>query len=230
MRNSCVPLLLLLTSCLLAGCAEGPLWRTGSLVPWAREQWEEEERLADTLFERKRELDALVESANQSDQETQEQVALRLNDIVQRDPVLLIRLHAVDLLGTLSGAQAAEALRQAGKAPDSRVRIAAVGAMQRLPAETAVGQIQEILGNDTDVDVRLAATRALGSFPGDDALNALSLALADSNPAVQYRATESLTLVTGENFGANVSAWQSFISNRNDTRVASKPSDFIEPR
>ena len=43
----------LATLLLLAGCAEGPLWRSGKLNPWARNQWAEEARIADTLFVKK---------------------------------------------------------------------------------------------------------------------------------------------------------------------------------
>jgi hypothetical protein len=118
----------------------------------------------------------------------------------------------VALLGQLESPQAIETLKLASRDSDSQVRLAAVNGWQSQPAGIAVVQLQEIIGSDTDVDVRLAATRALGAFPGRDSVNALSLALTDSNPAIQFLATESLEKITGEKIGVDVAAWQSFIA------------------
>ena len=140
---------------LIIGCAEGPLWKTGSYSPWVRERWDAEEQLADTLFARKRNLDALVSGAVAGSDQDREAAANQLGEIVQRDPVLLLRLHAVRLLGQLNHPASIRALTQAGTHPDSQVRIAAIHGWQAMPAEAAVGPLQEIIGSDTDSDVRL---------------------------------------------------------------------------
>ncbi len=220
------------TCLLLWGCAEGPLWRTGSYVPWAREKWQAEEEIAQTSFERKRQLNEIVESARAGTTTDKSDAASQLAEVIQRDPVLLMRLHAVALLGQLDSPRAIETLKLASRDSDSRVRLAAVNGWQSQPAAIAVGQLQEIIGSDTDVDVRLAATRALGEFSGQDAVNALSLALTDSNPAIQFLATESLEKITGEKIGVDVAAWQSFIAAQSGetaidqtARAISKSSD-----
>ena len=212
------------TAFLVIGCAEGPLWKTGSYSPWVREKWEAEEQIADTLFKRKRALDTLVVSAANGSEQDRKAAAIRLGEIVQRDPVLLLRLHAVRLLGQLNHPAAAEALKQAGTHPDSFIRIAAIDGWRAMPAELAVGPLQEIVGSDTDADVRLEATKALGQFRDPAASQALSLALTDSNPAIQLRATESLSQITGQDFGPNVSAWQSFLQNQQGQRFADSGS------
>jgi HEAT repeat protein len=196
----------------VGGCAEGPFWRSGRFSPWARNRWAEEEKLADTLFERRRQMNEQVSRAKAGMPEAQQDAAKKLTEIVQRDPVLLLRLHAVSLLGQLNCPAAIEGLKYASTDPDPDVRMAAVKAWEQVSGEAAIVQLEEMIGSDTNVDVRLAATRALGSFSGERAVKALSLALLDNDPALQLRATQSLAQVTGETIGPDVKAWQSYVA------------------
>lgn len=208
----------------VSGCAEGPLWQTGHFVPWARNQWEQENELAATLQRRKRDLNEMVEQASTDAQI--HQAASRLGEIAKRDPVVLVRLHAVSLLGMVDHPAAIQHLRDATKDPDSQIRIAAVDSWQRMPGGAAIPELEEVLGSDTDVDVRLAATRSLGSFRDSRATQALSLALTDNNPAIQFRAMESLQQATGEKIGSDVAAWQRYLDSQNGISVANVPESI----
>jgi hypothetical protein len=75
----------------------------------------------------------------------------------------------------------------------------------------AVAQMSEAIRKDSSVDVRLAAGRALGQLGGDDAVAALRPALDDPDPALQYRAMQSLREITGKDFGDNVVSWREYI-------------------
>ena len=216
--NNCKPVLhsivlvfLAITCVIQTGCAEGPLWKTGQLSPFARDKWLAEEQIADTLFERKRSMNSMVESAKLGSPESRDEAAGQLHQIVRRDAILLMRLHAVKLLGELNSPVAIDALRDAANDPDAEVRIAAVKSWKKFPENIAVSELQGMIQGDTNTDVRLAATRALGSFSGESAVRALSYALTDNNPALQVRATESLERVTGESIGPNVAAWQNYV-------------------
>lgn len=197
----------------LPGCAEGPFWRAGKYSPWAQNQWAEEEKIADTLFVRKRRMTESVESAVNSSIDQQQRVAQNLAEILHRDSVLLLRLHAVKLLGELDCPAAVQALVDASHDHTSDIRIAAVNAWSKMPTDEAIPHLQEMIGSDTDTDVRLAATRALGNFSGQKAVAAISLALDDRNPALQLRAAESLQKVTGEQLGRDIGAWQNYVRN-----------------
>lgn len=205
--------LFVLSAIIQTGCAEGPLWRVGKFSPWARNQWAEEERIADTLFERKRQMTESVSAALDAPVEQQQRVAEDLAEVVHRDPILLLRLHAVDLLGKLNCPAAVETLKDASRDHNSDLRVAAIKSWEKMPAETAIPQLQEMIGSDTDIDVRLAATRALGNFSGQQAVAAISLALEDPDPALQVRAAESLQNVTGEQLGRDIQAWQNYVKN-----------------
>ena len=221
-------LFLLVAGCILTtGCAEGPLWQTGHFVPWAKNQWEEENKTAATLQSRQRELDQMVQQASSVSQI--EQTANRLGEISSRDPVLLIRLHAVSLLGQINHPTAMKHLKTATTDADSRIRIAAIHALSQMSADIAIPQLQEVIGSDTDVDVRLSATKALGNFSEPSAAAALSIALADNNPAIQYRAIESLKTITGQKLGTDVVAWQNYLGNLDRASTANSSHSINPP-
>lgn len=207
-------LLILISSALFlfsSGCAEGPFWRSGKYVPWARNKWAEEAQIADTLFTRKQRMTESVQTVMGAPIDQQEKVAAELSEISHRDSVLLMRLHAVKLLGQMNCPTAMEALADASRDYNTDIRIAAIKAWETKPAENAIPQLQEMIGSDTNVDVRLAATRAVGKFSGSAAVSALGLALNDADPALQIRATESLQAATGESLGRDVVAWQDYV-------------------
>ena len=56
----------------------------------------------------------------------------------------------------------------------------------------------------------MAAARELRRFPERTAYQALGLALQDDDPALQYRAIESLKAASGKDYGNNLQAWQQF--------------------
>ena len=188
------------------------MWRSGKYAPWVRSKWSEESKIADTLFIRKQRMTESVDRVINAPVEQQQAVAEELSEIVHRDPVLLLRLHGVKLCSQLSCPAAIQTLEDASRDYNADIRIAAIKAWEKKPAESALPQLQEIIGSDTNVDVRLAATRAIGSFSGRQAVEALSLALNDPDPALQIRATESLQSATGEPLGRDVLAWQDYVT------------------
>lgn len=224
-RNQLLNTLCLVTIfSLFSGCAEGPLWRMGKYTPWAKNKWAEEEKIADTLFTKKKNMSAMVDQASLGPIERQQEAAAKLANVANRDPVLLLRLHAVDQLGRLTCPAAIDALANAAQDRNSDVRLAAIKAFQGLPADKAIPNLQRMVGSDTDIDVRLAATRALGQFSGRRAVEAIGLALNDADPALQLRAAESLQAVTGEPLGRNVQAWQDYVANLPGASFGGKPS------
>jgi len=199
----------------VSGCAtlSKPFASLGAIrAPWAPDEVEDEALLADTLFEKKRRMEAAVSTAKNGPVEQQQKVAKGLQEIIRRDPVLLLRLHAVNLASELRCPAALEALQEASTDSSSDIRIAAVKAWSSMPSDLAVPQLQEIIGSDTNVDVRLSATKALGGFSGQQAVRAISLALNDTDPALQLRAMESLGSASGENLGLSVTAWKDYVA------------------
>ena len=216
------------TATQFVGCAEGPLWKSGQYSPWARSKWAAEEQIADTLFARKRTISEAVASVIGAPVEDQQRVAQTISEVVLRDPVLLLRLHGVNLLGKLDCPLAIQTLQDASKDNIPDIRIAAVKSWQAMEPQTAIPQLQNIIGSDTNIDVRLAATRALSKFSGQQAVSAASLALEDDDPALQLSAVESLQRITGEPIGRDVWKWKQYVGNLPPTNFAKTHQATVE--
>ena len=170
-------------------------------------------RTAPTLMSRRKKLSEMVESAQKGSEAEQDKVAKLLSRLVETDPIFLIRIEATRLLGELKTPSAVGGLDIASRDPDPDVRKAAVKAWKARGDETAIGRLQGLVASDTNLDVRLAATRALGYSTSAASVKSLAMVLDDPNPAVQFRATESLARATGQKFGADVKAWKKYLAS-----------------
>jgi HEAT repeat protein len=122
----------------------------------------------------------------------------------------LLRIEAVKTLAALPTPTATKALQVAAKDDDSGVRIAACRAWARRGGKDGVEALARILGSDTDLDVRITAANELAEFSDPIAYQALGLAIGDEDPALTYRAIQSLREASGRDFGNNLDAWQQF--------------------
>jgi hypothetical protein len=87
----------------------------------------------------------------------------------------------------------------AAVSPDSprEDRIAFVRAAVRAPRETGIGELALLLRDDEDATVRAAAATGLGKLRGEEAGDALSLALADRDRTVRRAAARAFGVVGG---------------------------------
>jgi len=196
-----------------AGCAEGPLWRTGHLSPWVQKKWQEETLIVPTLEVRKQQLQQSVDTSLQSGSESMLSTANMLAEIVQQDPILLLRIEATKLLGQFPAEFANDGLKIAMNDPKVDVRKAAIEAWANISGEAAVENLQNLAAGDTNIDVRQNAARALGTIDTASSVKALGLVLDDPDPGVQFRATNSLKEITGEKFGTDIAAWRQYVSS-----------------
>lgn len=108
---------------------------------------------------------------------------------------------------------AANAICEGGlRDPDSKVRMTACDVCGRRGKE-AIPLLASCMETDAEIDVRLRAVRALGETGDNAAIAALAIALEDPDPAVQYRAVESLREVTGRDLGNDVNAWRAWAAD-----------------
>ncbi len=161
------------------------------------------------------EVDALRASAGSLSVEQQRHWSGELKHILETHDNPLLRANAVDTLAAFSVPESNDGLRVALKDKDSSVRVAACRAWGRRSDKEAIERLAEVLGSDTDLDVRIGAARELGRFPDPLAYQALGLALQDRDPALQYRAVESLKQASGKNYGNDLNAWQTFAQGQN---------------
>lgn len=177
--------------------------------------------------ERMTELQKLREDAASASPEQKEQVATRLAGQVAQETDPLLRAEIVRTLGAYPTEQSKRILRNALQDTDRQVRLVACETWGDVGGAEAVQLLGEIVAHDSDIDVRLAAAKALGESGDPAAAAALAPALADADPALQYRATISLQQVTGKNLGT-VAAWRQYLNQGNTaegkpTAIAERP-------
>jgi HEAT repeat protein len=125
----------------------------------------------------------------------------------------LFRAAIVESLGALAARSGVEGLNLALQDDDPDVRVAACEAWGRHGGPEALHALASTLNGDTDLDVRQAATRGLGELGDPAGIQTLGVALEDPDPALQWRAVQSLEAITGRDFGDSVPACREFVQN-----------------
>jgi len=219
MGNSASRLVVVTGLCLMLGlswgCMGTPVYRM-----WHRSEWVRDEEERPSLHARLEELGQLRSRASSMSEAEQAQVATNLSRSLADDPTPLYRSQVVRTLGELSAPAASEALRTAIHDKEPSVRIAACAAWGRRASNESVPVLAEVLSKDAELDVRMAAARALENYRTPDVVPALGIALDDANPALQYRAMRSLETVTGKYFGNNVPAWRQYVQTGTEDPAA----------
>jgi hypothetical protein len=198
----------------LLGCADGPIPYMMALNPSMRRQWEADEAYRPTLHRQLAEVEALRAQARHLPEEQQRHWSGELTFILQSQANPLLRAACVETLAELTVPESNDGLRLAMKDADATVRVAACRAWGSRGGQQGAELLAEVLGSDADIDVRMAAARELGHFSDAVAYQALGLALQTDNPALQYRAVESLKAASGRNYGNDFRAWQEFAEGK----------------
>lgn len=195
--------------CLLACAAGGCAMDGGSrMALWGRAQPEE---VVVTPAMRIEGLRKMAKQASSSSPEDQQRVSLTLAESIGKELDPLVRAQTVRTLSYYPTPAAEAGLTAALQDGERDVRIAACEGWGRFGGPAAARALSEAVAADTDLDVRLAATRALGELEGPEAVSGLGLALADPNPAMQFRAMKSLERVTEQYYANDVGAWQRYV-------------------
>ena len=202
----------LLTMLLIAveslGCTLMP-WP--SWIPWAGETPERTSYgVPSARVERWR---LLGERVHRASSDEQQQLAVDLIEQFSHESDPLVREQMVQTAAAFAPPLGSDMLMAALEDDQVQVRVRCCDALGRRGGVDDLAMLSETLRVDTDVDVRLAATRALGNFKehNQKAVQALVVALDDRDPALQYRAMLSLRNVTGRNMGNDVRRWRAFV-------------------
>jgi HEAT repeat protein len=205
-----------LMSAVCAGCAGKPIWLdVVALNPAVREKWQADEQFGPTFYAKRDELREIREAVTGMTAVQQDQLAYQLSELMRQEPNDLLRREAVLTLGFLSASSAVPALQAALTDTDPNVRAGACHAWGRRGGPDAQAALAEIVGSDEDIDVRMAAVSELSRFRGQVVFDALSIALEDTDPALQYSAVQSLREVGDRDYGNNTVAWREFLRGGN---------------
>jgi hypothetical protein len=205
--------LLLAFGLLSSGCAGGWL---ANHVPWGQKK-EPEVPGIKTADQRIAELKVLAEKAPEKPAAEQQRISEKLARQIEKEQDPLVREQIVSTLAVYPTPLAAKVLQAALNDPESNVRIMACKAWGTRGGQEAVEPLSSALNSDSNIDVKLAAARALGKIKDPAALPPLADLLAESDPAIQHRAIESMKTISGRDFGADVNAWRQFAKTGQST-------------
>ena len=194
-----------------SGCADGPFV---AYNPYYRHQWREDQKYGQTFHQQREEIRQLGAEAGRYSEPEQARLCQELVKLIREDPNPLLRQTAVTALAAFEHPDAESGLQIGLADADPAVRAAACRAWAARGGDRALTRLAEALGSDTDQDVRLAAARELARFSDPVAVRALGAALEDDDPALQYRAVQSLKKASGRDFGDDVGAWRQFVAGQ----------------
>lgn len=166
-----------------------------------------------TPDDRLKELHELVKTAKKKTPDEQERISAELANELKHESDPLMRRHILRTLVAYPTPTAGSMLTAALGDSDVEVRRMACECLGKRGGKEAVAELARASTSDTDTDVRLAAVRAMGQTGDTAALPPLAESLADSNPAMQFRAQESLRAISGHDFGNDVHAWREYAKN-----------------
>lgn len=142
------------------------------------------------------------------DQQAAKAMELSQRYRVETDP--LLRAQVVRAISRCAHPAAGETLSAALHDSDRDVRRAACEGWGDHGGPQAPVLLGQAIRKDKSMDVRIEAARALGKLKDPEVVQMLAPALDDPDPALQYRAVQSLRQSTGKDFGDNVVSWREF--------------------
>lgn len=197
------------------GCSL-PTW-SGVSNPFARKRDAEDPFYHETKTARIEEIRRLKERAISMSPAEQMQRATSLIEKVRTETDPVIKEELVLALAFFQSPASIEGLRMALQDSRPRIRKAACQSLGSLNTAESMRMLADVIQSDSNLDVRQDATRILGKSGNPDAIPALSIALNDPDPALQYLAMKSLRQVHGKDLGNNTAVWRDFTRRYTET-------------
>jgi len=194
----------------VGGCAETADHASGLIAKVWHKKTPEELLHIKTPKDRIKELRALAKKGPKlPEAEQSQQVALLTKEFhIENDP--MVRRQIMRTISVFPHPDAAGILVAATHDHDMETRRLACTCLGKRGGKPAVDELNRVLTTDTNFDVRLAAVRAMGQTKEGTAVPPLVEAMVDADPAMQALAYESLTNVSGHDYGNNVQAWREY--------------------
>lgn len=142
------------------------------------------------------------------DSPEQRQITDQLARQIQVEPDPLVRQAVIHAIAEFRTPMAQQVLEAGLNDEDAAVRIACCRQLGKRAEAASVGSLANVVRSDADIDVRLAATEALGKIRSPETVKAIAPALDDRDPALQYVGVQSMKAVLGKDYGPDVQAWR----------------------
>ena len=178
--------------------------------------WEEKEPYdpalyAKTATARQEALQQLTKGLGSKPADEQQRIVADLSQRIQNEPDPQVRKEIIRGISQSKSDLAGAVLNAGLQDSNAQVREACCVAWGQRGGPDAARALGGVISSDTNLDVRLAATKALGQIKDPGAVAALAVALDDRNPALQYRAVESLRTTAPTDLGEDVDTWRQYV-------------------
>jgi hypothetical protein len=195
----------LLTAALLApGCAK----RFGGQWPFGEDQTALLKKYGPVPVQRITAMQERAKKLAKAKPAEQEAFAAELARQMPNETDFNVRMAIITLMSHMDTPSSRAILYAGMKDPESEIRVACCESWSKHPSPETTRMLAEAMSGDTDLDVRMAAAKALSTAGDKEAVAALGRALDDSDPAMQFCAVASLKQVTGKDLGNDVGAWR----------------------
>lgn len=171
-------------------------------------------------YERVEKLRELAKSAPEMPETEQRRLTGILLEDIQKEEDPAMRAEILKTLTALGNETSLAVLKAALKDPNPLVRTTACEGWRKRGGTEAAGTLMQMMNTDKDLDVRMAAARELGELQDKEAIPTLGTWLDDPNPAMQYRAVQSLRKITGKDFGEDVTKWKLYVQGGSPEEVS----------
>jgi HEAT repeat protein len=195
---------LIAVALILPGCAK----RFGGAWPFGEDQTAELKKYGPVPVQRVQALQERAKKMAKASPEEQEAFAAEMAHQMPNETDFNVRMAVISMLAQMNTRSANAVLYAGMKDPEAEIRVACCRAWGKRPGPETTQMLAETLSGDTNLDVRMAAAKALSSAGDKEAVAALGRALEDPDPGLQYCAVASLKQVTGKNLGNDVNAWR----------------------
>ena len=182
----------------ISGCAATAEKTSGLMARAMGKKTVEEELHIRTPDDHIKDLKELAKTADKKSPEEQQKICMQLAEDLKHEDNPQMRRHILRTLGAYKTPLAFTMVSAGLKDSDADVRRVACEQVGLQGGPAAVEELTRVVSGDTDADVRIAAVRALGHTGEKGAMAPLAEALADADPAMQFRAQEA-GLANGRN-------------------------------
>lgn len=159
-------------------------------------------------------LQLLAQQAGGYNQADQAQIVGELAALFNQEKNPYLKVEIIRTLNRYPLPRVEEVLAGALTDSHQEVRVETVRAWTDRRSPHSVGALIRAYESEDNLDVRLEALRGLGVLGGDPAVNTLAQALQNSDPAIQFRAVQSLEQATKLPYGNNIAAWKAHFEGR----------------
>ena len=198
----------------VSGCHDGPMFALKQANPfYSMGQWKADQRLGPTDAKRAAELRKLVASIGSMSPEDQQTWVDQMAKIMEYDQSPYMRELAVRAAARANSPNAIAVIETGLDDDEFKIRMVAADSLAKRPEPKAVELLAKTVSSESNKDVRLAAIKSLGTHQGQQATDALKLALEEPDLAYRYATIASLRSVTGKDAGNEPAAWVAMLDS-----------------